>query len=316
MHGTSNDTSRTEGFAMKGSQFAVVVAIPLLVLLLGLGVVDAVDISGTISSTLMIFEDSQLVGDVTCTVTGGPGVPAAPCIQFGAPGIKLKLNGFTMTGKAPITGCGGFGTQGENGIDTDLQNDVVITGPGLVQRFRANGIRIGSTGVKVKWVTAADNCVNGIVLVTASNNDIKENVVVRNGATVLPGGGIRLATESHSNRIRQNVIGGNGYVGPLPGPENDAAISILSGNDNVVEDNSVAGNTNGILLEAGTSGNVVRRNVVVGNPPIQVSDSFPQSTGVDIRNFSALGANTFKHNVCLTALNAPCPSLESDDGDD
>jgi hypothetical protein len=37
---------------------------------------------------LTITENSQLVGDVTCTVTG------APCITFGAPGIALKLNGL------------------------------------------------------------------------------------------------------------------------------------------------------------------------------------------------------------------------------
>lgn len=52
---------------------------------------SAADIRGTISSTLIITEDSQLVGDVTCTVTG------APCIAFGASGISLKLNGFSLT---------------------------------------------------------------------------------------------------------------------------------------------------------------------------------------------------------------------------
>jgi hypothetical protein len=64
------------------------------------GSARATDISGTIDATLTIFEDSQLVGDVTCTVTG------APCIAFGAPGITLKLNRFTMTGLAsPLTPC-------------------------------------------------------------------------------------------------------------------------------------------------------------------------------------------------------------------
>ena len=53
------------------------------------GGVQARDIGGTISSTLTIIEDSQLVDDVICTVTG------APCIAIGAPNVKLELNGFT-----------------------------------------------------------------------------------------------------------------------------------------------------------------------------------------------------------------------------
>src|SRR2546429_368490 len=55
---------------------------------------QATDISDTISTTLTIFEDSKLVGDVTCDVAG------APCIKFGAPGITLRLNGFTLKGRA------------------------------------------------------------------------------------------------------------------------------------------------------------------------------------------------------------------------
>jgi hypothetical protein len=54
----------------------------------------AEDISGPISATKIIVEDSQLVGNVTCAMT------ATPCIQFGAPNIALRLNGFTITGPA------------------------------------------------------------------------------------------------------------------------------------------------------------------------------------------------------------------------
>jgi hypothetical protein len=54
------------------------------------GRMQAREISGSISTTLTIFEDSELVGDVTCMVAG------APCIALGAPGIKLRLNGFKM----------------------------------------------------------------------------------------------------------------------------------------------------------------------------------------------------------------------------
>ena len=77
----------------------------------------ATDIGGTISSTLTIAQDSQLVDDVTCTVTG------APCIAIGAPNVKLALNGFTMTGQAdPQTGCGGNAIANEIGIEINAQS--------------------------------------------------------------------------------------------------------------------------------------------------------------------------------------------------
>jgi hypothetical protein len=51
----------------------------------------------------------------------------------------------------------------------------------------------------------------------------------------------------------------------------------------------------------------IRGNVVVGNPPIQVSTAVPGSVGVDIWNLSASGATTFDKNLCTTSINAPCP---------
>ena len=55
---------------------------------------------GTIFTTLTIYEDSELTGDVNCTVP--PTKPGAnPCISFGADHIKLRLNGHTITG--PVT---------------------------------------------------------------------------------------------------------------------------------------------------------------------------------------------------------------------
>jgi hypothetical protein len=68
----------------------------------------------------------------------------------------------------------------------------------------------------------------------------------------------------------------------------------------------VAGNTTGVFLAAGTEGNVIRRNIVTGNPAVQVAVAIP-ADGVDIRNMS--NANIFENNVCLTGVNAPCPAL-------
>ena len=64
-------------------------------------------VSGLITRTYVIVEDTELSGDVTCDVTG------AACFSFGAPGVELRLNGYSITGKAdPVTGCAGALTAG------------------------------------------------------------------------------------------------------------------------------------------------------------------------------------------------------------
>ena len=84
--------------------------------------------------------------------------------------------------------------------------------------------------------------------------------------------------------------------------------------DNVAEENVASGNANGIVIGPGTQGNVLRRNLVVGNPPVQVSVENPSTDGKDIRNESDAGAVTFEDNRCLTytgAAPAPCPNVGS-----
>ena len=156
-------------------------------LLLATGVASAEDISGLISATRTIRENSRLVGDVTCTVTG------APCIQFGSSHIELRLNGFAMTGQAdPVTGCNGASTAGEMGISTAGQSDVEIRGPGVVQRFRSDGVFFTGTLLgKVEGVTTTTNCMSGIrVNPTSSKITLGSNVAVRNGNIIAECGGI------------------------------------------------------------------------------------------------------------------------------
>lgn len=264
----------------------------------------AEDIRGTIVRTLMLSEDSRLVGDVICTVQG------APCIAFATPGITLFLNGFTTTGLAnAISGCGGTSVLSEFGISSNNQNDVSIRGPSVVQRFRNSGVFfMGTVRGQVDGLTATTNCISGIqVGRTASRIKIESNVLVRNGHMVSgsPRGGITIL--SSENEIRWNETSGNGYAEPA----DDYGIGIVEGHNNLIEANTAMGNTNGIALFPDTTGTVVRGNVIVGNPPIQVSVSLPMTAGVDILNLSPRGTSTFERNLCLTSINAPCPDLST-----
>jgi len=147
----------------------------------------AEDISGTIVRTFVLSENSRLVGDVTCQVTG------APCIAFGAPNIVLALNGFTVTGLANLnTGCQGAQIGTDIGISTNGQNNIGIRGPGVVQRFSADGILfMASTRGWVQNVTVTTNCMSGIrINPTSSQISVESNVSVRNGTAAAACGGI------------------------------------------------------------------------------------------------------------------------------
>lgn len=153
------------------------------------GTAQAAKISGTIATTLTVTEDSELVGDVTCTVTG------VPCLDIGASNVTLELNGFSITGQGDAqTGCAGSaGSSGtEHGIRVLGRTGVTIRGPGIVQRFRNQGIVInGSTGTTVTGVTMSTNCQSGIIVNGgASLSVLENNISIRNGTTLAPCGGI------------------------------------------------------------------------------------------------------------------------------
>ena len=146
----------------------------------------AAKISGTISSTLTVNEDSQLTGDVTCTVNG------AACLAMNASRITLDLNGYTITGQAdPLTACNGSSTGGESGITSSSQIGVTIRGPGIVQRFRGFGITwTNVTGSTITGVTTSTNCMSGIFLSGGALNELNGNIAIRNGHLSNPCGGI------------------------------------------------------------------------------------------------------------------------------
>jgi len=263
------------------------------------------DISGPISSTLTITDSSRLTGDVTCTVSG------AACISIGASNVTLDLNGYSITGQGDprTTGCSGAATPNEFGILVVMQRNVVIRGLGIVQQFRNSGIRLdNSSGGAVTGVTTSTNCASGIILLGgAADNLIEDNIAIRNGLRTNPCGGICLAGALRT-RVRGNRAHGNGFAEQganfgigLPGALNEG---------NIIEQNTIGGNTNGIFVGAGSKGNFFRLNLIYGNPAVQIAFDHPSVTyGFDILNQAAAGDNVFEGNGCLTSINAPCPSV-------
>ena len=151
-----------------------------------MGTARATDISGAISTTLTVMQDSRLIGNVSCMVSG------APCIVIGASGVTFDLNGFSITGLGdPVMGCSGAAVGGEVGILVNAVNNVVIRGRGMVQQFRNHGIQLlTSTGSTVTGVIASTNCNSGIILTGGSGHLVEHNTSIRNGSPGAACGGI------------------------------------------------------------------------------------------------------------------------------
>ena len=279
------------------------------------GPAGAESISGTITTTKFLSEDSELVGHVTCTMT------TEPCIDLAASHITLRLNGFTITGSAdPEAGvCNPTsGNPQADGIRTLNVTHVRIVGPGMIQKFRRHGIFIvGQPGIltraTISDVTSHHNCFSGILTNMMSSSRITGIVSVRNAihSGAAPCGGNCLVN-SHNNTIRRNFFAGNGSAA---NNNNDFGVGLIAGSTgNLIEDNSIGGNANGLLLQANTSGNLIRLNVIAGNPPSQFSKDYGASIGADVKDEATTngGRNTFDRNWCVTYLGpgpAPCTNL-------
>ena len=70
----------------------------------------------------------------------------------------------------------------------------------------------------------------------------------------------------------------------------------------------------GVLIQAGATDNVIRRNVIAGNPPSQISRASGPAIGFDIRDESLVvgsgDRNTIERNWCIAYSGpgpVPCP---------
>jgi hypothetical protein len=280
-------------------------------------------ICGVIETTRTITADAWLTCDVHCLQDAPVGSTLiGPCINFGRRNIKLSLNGFKMTGPAnepPRQGCisgaspDDFPTNEADGIHSKF-DEVQIVGPGLVQGMRRHGIALFGTAAdpvekaQVKKVTSHQNCYSGIWLSRVNHTLVEEVVSVRNSANsgFRPCGGV-CVTNSNFNTVRRSEFAGNGSVVPGPPPAaipNDFGVGLVgSSGGNLIEENGMGGNINGLALfplgpDIPTK-NLIKRNVIAGNPPIEVSAG--GAVGSDIRDFAGSAAsNKFKENLCIT----------------
>lgn len=176
-----------------------------------------------------IAEDLKLHHDLTCTGAG---------LIVGADGIRINLNGHTISGS---------GT--DAGIDVVGRTDISIRG-GTIRNF-AVAVRVNTSSDLVISHTEFVENGEGIDLQAGSvANTIKQNYFRDNSTRA-----IMLRSSSSDNDIKHNTFTGN-RVGIL----------VFGGVDNVLRKNIVSGSTvAGIRLNVIATGNLITHNLVSSN---------------------------------------------------
>jgi parallel beta-helix repeat protein len=173
-----------------------------------------------------IVEDLKLEGNVSCSGDG---------LTVGADGIRIDLNGFSLSGSGTSVGIAVTG-----------RHDMTIAG-GRTGNFAAAIRVISSTDIEIKHIEFLGNP-EGIDFQAGSvANTVKENVF-RDSTTR----GIMLRSNTSENDIKNNTFI-NDRVGIL----------VFGGVDNTIKQNEVTGSIlAGIRLNVIATGNVLKDNTV------------------------------------------------------
>ena len=188
----------------------------------------ASDLCGT-----TIVANLKLDQDLTCPGNG---------LIVGADGIRINLNGHTITG--PGSGVG---------INVVGRTGVVIVG-GTVKNFLAGIQLVNSTAIVVKENRFTGNQ-DAIFLIGTSGSTIKENTAWQNSRVgiMLRPSGIRNSTQ---NLVAENTLTDN----------TNGIILVETPTGNVFKENMISGSSNaGMNVNGGVSGNLMKENVFIGN---------------------------------------------------
>jgi len=210
----------------------------------------------TIACGATLLEDLRLEEDLICAGDG---------IIVGADGIKINLNGHSITGP-------GIG----NGILVRDLHDITIFG-GTVQGFQAGIMVATSAGVVIKDNHFTQNR-EAVFLAGASGNVVKANVMWQNrlrGIMIRPSGSGALSTDNDikDNILTDNASGilvfgqpGNSFKSNTITGSRTAALDLLVGaSGNEFKDNLLASSAVAIRFSTGWSGNVFKDNTIQQN---------------------------------------------------
>jgi parallel beta-helix repeat protein len=204
----------------------------------------------------IIVDDLKLDHDLACTGDG---------LIVGADGIKIDLNGYTITGfgigvgiavtgRTDITIAGGTVRNFAVAVRVNTSTDLVIKQNEFVANSEGIDLQSGSVGNTIKDNTFRDSATRGIMLRSNSrDNDIKNNIFTGNRVGILVFGGV-------DNTLKDNIVSESTLAG--------IRLNVIA-TGNLLKDNTVASNVVGIefiVTPTGSStGNDLKTNTIAAN---------------------------------------------------
>jgi parallel beta-helix repeat protein len=190
-------------------------------------------------------------------------------------GLVVGADGITIDLNGHTITGSGAGV----GVLAAGRSGVLIVG-GTIQNFTIGVQLSASTGVTIKEIQVTRNR-DGIFLIGSSGNTIKENTAWQNSrvGVMLRPGAVRNSTH---NLVTENTLSDN----------TNGVILVETPTGNVFKENTISGSINaGIALNGGVAGNLLKENTFGGN-----------ATGI-LFNMGSTGllptGNTFKENMIM-----------------
>ena len=199
----------------------------------------------------------NLTANLNCTGDG---------LIVGADNTVINLNGYTLTGP---------GQQSSKvGIVVPNNDNIMISGPGVIKGFQAGILATGSNNVQIKSIILTGNEI-AVFTTGSTNTQVQENIIKNNN----------LGVASHSSKgasLMSNLITGNELAG----------VTLVNTHKAIIAANNIEGGQNGLFLDAQSSENTINMNNVLHNV-------------IDLNNANGLApninVNSFADNNCMVS---------------
>jgi len=241
--------------------------------------------NGTYMGNMIVNKTITLIGNSTDSVwIIGDGT--GPVISVTSPFVNIS--GISIHSTTKTNGAHGIYCTGD---DLTVRDVFVNNTDNGIYLYFADGCRIVDSELDINNI--------GSYTYTGSDNEFSGLVITDN-----PGNGIQLANSGSggANRIHDCVITGNG------GGSTETAGVFLWGSgakNNIIEDNLIDDNLNGIECRAwGITGNIFRNNII------------SNSTNHAIRYTNSAGPNVFYHNSFIDNSGDTIGTISSDEFDE
>ncbi len=208
----------------------------------------------------VVDADVKLVSNLNCNTDG---------IIAGKAGIKINLNGYTITGPGP--------TSSKVGIMIPNLADVSVIGPGTVQGFQAGLLLTGATGVKADSLILQNNQI-AVFSTGTAGMVLNENMIKQNNLGVA-------AHSTKSGKISTNLITGNELAG----------VTLVNSDEMTIEHNNILKTGNAIFLDQQSEDNEISYNNLDLNT-------------IDLNNGNGMAPNINNNNFIKNNCNTSNPS--------